>query len=72
MNPVQKTAGAALAAVAATLFFTSGASILATVPTSAVAVKCLGVNACKGQSLCATANSSSKARTAVKVKAGSR
>jgi hypothetical protein len=54
----------AIAAAAAALFAT-GTIALVSAPADA-AVKCVGANACKGQSACKTANSSCKGLNACK------
>lgn len=57
MTKTHKLTGMALATAAAAMF------AMATVPTAYAgdsAVKCMGVNACKGKSSCKTANSSCK------------
>ena len=57
--------GATLAAAAATLFL-AGAAISTSTPADAAQGKCMGVNACKGQSACKTASSSCKGQNACK------
>lgn len=61
---ISKNSGFVLAAAAAALF---AAGTVATVSTPAHAdVKCVGGNACKGQSACKTASSSCKGHNACK------
>lgn len=62
MTAVKKS-GIVLAAAAAALFV---AGNVATVSTAEAGVKCVGANACKGQSACKTANSSCKGQNACK------
>lgn len=69
MNPAKKLAGAALATAAATLFLSGCATGTGGGATaSAEKVHCMGVNACKGQAFCATANNSCKGHNACKGK----
>jgi hypothetical protein len=67
MTTVKKLSGIALATAAAGLFATAGIA-----PAMAAkhegAVHCLGVNACKGKSDCATASSACKGQNACKGK----
>ena len=62
---MSKLNGVVLAAAAAALF---AAGTVATVssPAEAAGVKCVGANACKGQSACKTASSSCKGQNACK------
>lgn len=64
---MSKLNGVVLAAAAAALFV---AGTVATVssPAEAAGVKCVGANACKGQSACKTASSSCKGQNACKGK----
>ncbi len=65
MTNMRKISGTAIAAAAAALLMAGG---IGTIATSAVAdgVKCAGINACKGQSECKTANSSCKGQNSCK------
>lgn len=56
MSIAKKTSGIALAAAAAAIFSVAPIASHAASDTDAT-VKCLGANACKGQSACATASS---------------
>lgn len=60
-----KTSGALLATAAAALLL-SGAVAPLTAQAEDAKVQCLGVNACKGQSDCATANNGCKGQNACK------
>lgn len=62
---MSKLNGVVMAAAAAALF---AAGTVATVssPAEAAGVKCVGANACKGQSACKTASSSCKGMNACK------
>lgn len=62
---MSKLNGVVMAAAAAALF---AAGTVATVssPAEAAGVKCVGANACKGQSACQTASSSCKGQNACK------
>jgi hypothetical protein len=57
--------GATLAAAAATLFL-AGAAISTSTPADAAQGKCMGVNACKGQSACKSASNACKGLNACK------
>lgn len=57
--------GAALAALAMSLAI-AGTGLMASPAEAASKVKCVGANACKGQSACATASSSCKGQNACK------
>jgi uncharacterized membrane protein len=63
MKNVGKTSGAAIATAVALLF-----NSVAVSPASAeeAKVKCMGVNGCKGQSACGTANNGCKGQNACK------
>ena len=65
MKSIRKIAGTALAASAAALILAGGVGLTA-MPASAAGVKCLGINACKGQGSCKTANNSCKGQNACK------
>lgn len=52
-------------AAAAAAFFSAG-TIALVAPSAEAAVKCMGANACKGQSACKTASSSCKGLNACK------
>lgn len=58
----RKTSGIALAAAAAALFSTFAGAVHA----DEAKVKCVGVNACKGQSACKSARNSCKGQNAGK------
>lgn len=58
-----KTTGAALATAAAMLF---AFAPLTTVQAADAQVACMGINACKGQGSCKTANNACKGRNACK------
>jgi hypothetical protein len=59
--------GTLLAAAAATAFIASGiVATLNTAEAQTAGVKCVGANACKGQSACKTASSSCKGLNACK------
>ena len=68
----RKLTGAALAAVAATLFIVGcnsmGTSATKTADAGSVKVKCYGANACKGQAECKTAMNSCKGHNSCKGK----
>ncbi len=66
MSIQKKTVGVTLATAAAALFI-SGAAMTAA-PTAALAdgVKCVGINACKGQGACKTAKNDCKGHNACK------
>lgn len=64
MNP--KSTGTVVAAAAAALFF--AAPIVTAGSAQAAEVKCVGANACKGQSLCKTASSECKGHNSCKGK----
>lgn len=64
MSNIRKISGASLAAAAA-LLLVSGCANSGTSAQSAE-VHCAGINACKGQSACKTANSSCKGQNACK------
>ncbi len=65
MSIQKKTIGATLATAAAAMFIAGAAMTVA--PTAAKAeVKCAGINACKGQSACASATNSCKGLNACK------
>ncbi|MBP7065683.1 hypothetical protein [Ferrovibrio sp.] len=53
-------------AIAAAAFFSAGTIALATAPAHAADVKCVGANACKGQSACKTSSSACKGHNACK------
>ena len=59
--------GIVLAATAAAAFLTAGIATTIS-PAQAAGVKCVGANACKGQSACKTASSSCKGQNACKGK----
>jgi hypothetical protein len=61
----KRMTGLVLAATAATLFATAPITVSAG---GAAEGKCMGVNACKGQSDCKTANSACKGKNACKGK----
>jgi hypothetical protein len=63
MKTTMKTSGAAIAAAAAVLFSTLPISV---VNAADAKVHCEGVNSCKGQSACKTANNSCKGQNACK------
>lgn len=65
MTSIRKITGTTLAAAAAALFI-SGTIVTAPMPASADAVKCAGINACKGQSACKSASNSCKGLNACK------
>jgi len=65
MASIRKVAGTTLAATAAALIL-AGSIGLTPVPASAESVKCLGINACKGQGSCKTANNSCKGQNSCK------
>lgn len=71
MNTVQKTSGVFLATAAAALLISgcAGSSYKSDAPKAKAkeaSVKCSGINACKGQSGCATATTSCKGHNACK------
>ena len=57
--------GATLAAAAATLFL-AGVAVSTSTPADAAQVKCMAVNACKGQSACKSPGNSCKGMNACK------
>jgi uncharacterized membrane protein len=64
-----KKLGTILAATVGTLFAANafaGAMSSTPGPTTATGVKCIGINACKGQSACKTATSSCKGQNSCK------
>jgi hypothetical protein len=65
MNSAKKLSGVAIAAAAATLFATAPVTVQASSYGSAKG-HCVGVNACKGMSSCATADSKCKGMNACK------
>lgn len=68
MNTLQRMTGASLAAAAACLIVASSMSLVITRPARADGVKCYGINGCKAQSSCATANNSCKGLNSCKGK----
>jgi hypothetical protein len=60
------TSGATLAAAAATLFLAGVAISTVSAPANAVQGKCMGANACKGQSACKGLANSCKGQNACK------
>jgi phosphate/sulfate permease len=67
MSKIDSRKGAILAAAAAALFVTAPAAVNAGAHDQGEATgHCVGANACKGQSACATANSSCKGQNACK------
>ena len=58
--------GATLAAAAATLFLAGAVVSTGSTSANAAAGKCMGVNACKGQSACKSAGNSCKGMNACK------
>jgi hypothetical protein len=69
MMTARKLTGLALATAAAGLFATAGiAPIMADTGTTEAKVHCDGVNSCKGQSACQTANSACKGQNSCKGK----
>jgi len=58
--------GATLAAAAATLFLAGTFVSTAPIPADAAQGKCMGVNACKGQSACKSASNACKGMNACK------
>ena len=58
--------GATLAAAAATLFLAGAVVSTASTPANAAQGKCMGANACKGQSACKSAANSCKGLNACK------
>jgi hypothetical protein len=70
MNIAKKTTGVALAAAAATLFSTGTLTGCAGEPevSGSTVGHCVGVNACKGMSSCATADNKCKGMNACKGK----
>jgi hypothetical protein len=65
MITAKKLSGVALAAAAAAMF--AGAPVAASADSEAM-VHCMGVNACKGKSSCATANNACKGQNSCKGK----
>jgi uncharacterized membrane protein len=65
MNSHQKLSGAAIAAAAAGLLL-SGSAWAETQPTEEAKVHCYGINACKGQTACATAKNSCDGKNSCK------
>lgn len=66
MSAIRKTAGFTVAAAAAALFAAGSVAIPASPSHAAELVACHGVNACKGHSACATANSACAGHNACK------
>ena len=64
MNTRQKTTAAALATTAGLLL--SGAAVTQTASAHEGKVHCYGINSCKGQTACATANNACKGMNACK------
>ena len=58
--------GATLAAAAATLFLAGAFATTTSSPANAAQGKCMGTNACKGQSACKSASNSCKGMNACK------
>ena len=67
MSTVKKISGAAIATVAAGMIL-SGGQALAGEGAAEAKVHCYGVNACKGQTACATADNACKGHNACKGK----
>jgi len=65
MNNVAKTTGLTLASAAAALFF-AGAVAAPSTAVAGDAVKCMGVNSCKGTGACKTATNECKGHNACK------
>jgi hypothetical protein len=65
MTSIRKIAGTTLAATAAAMILAGSIGLSAT-PASAESVKCMGVNACKGQGSCKTASNSCKGKNSCK------
>jgi len=65
MSAMTKAAGLSLAVAAASLFAT-GCSSTPTSTASTAAVHCAGLNSCKGQSACKTANNACKGQNSCK------
>ena len=65
MSNIRKISGASLAAAAA-MFLVAGCSSTYDKPAQSAEVHCAGINACKGQSACKSANNSCKGLNACK------
>ncbi len=65
MTSIRKIAGATLAATAAAMILAGGIGLTAS-PASAESVRCMGINACKGQGSCKTASNSCKGQNSCK------
>ena len=67
MNTAKKLTGIAIASAAAAMFLTGCESMYGSkADTKAATVHCMGVNACKGQTACNTANNACKGQNSCK------
>lgn len=66
MSIQKKTVGVTLATAAAALFISGAAMTAAPTAAKADGVKCVGINACKGQGSCKTAKNDCKGHNACK------